>query len=114
MESSFPSALRARGDGDDSVLRRIAITETSLGLVHLVAEARKVTSPDIDGLRDALRTCTDLASAERVSRLAPRGSVLPIVLADGRRGVHIEVGRTSLMLGPSNALSHGPACRLRG
>jgi SAM-dependent methyltransferase len=95
-------------DGDDSVLRRIALArDRPQDSFIWWAEARKVTSPDIDGLRLALKDLFNLAWEERVSRLAPQDGV-PLVLADGRRGAHIEVARTGcVMLGPSMPLPAG-------
>jgi SAM-dependent methyltransferase len=95
-------------DGGDSVLRRISLARDRPEDSFIWwAEARKVGAPDVAGLEQAIKTVFETAWDERVSRLAPHDGT-PVVLDDGRPGVHIEAGRSGcVMLGPSMPLIAG-------
>jgi hypothetical protein len=95
-------------DGDDSVLRRIALARNRPEDSFIWwAEARKVTSPDVVGLRRAVSDLFELAWDERVSRINPQDGT-SAVLPDGRPGVRIGSGKVGcVMLGPSMPLPEG-------
>ena len=95
-------------DGGDSVLRRIALARNRPEDSFIWwAEARKVRSPEVAGLKRAISDVFETAWSERVGRIAPRDGT-PVVLPDGRPGAHIEAGRTGcVMLGPSMPLTAG-------
>lgn len=95
-------------DGGDRVLRRIALARNRPEDSFIWwAETRKVRSPEVAGLKQAIRDEFETAWDERVSRIAPHDGT-PVVLPDGRPGAHIEAGRTGcVMLRPSMPLTAG-------
>jgi SAM-dependent methyltransferase len=95
-------------DGGDSVLRRIALARNRPEDSFIWwAEARKLQSPDVAGLKKAIGDLFETAWGERVSRIVPHDGT-PVVLPDGRPGARIEERKTGcVMLGPSMPLTAG-------
>jgi SAM-dependent methyltransferase len=71
------------------------------------AEARKVSDPDVQGLRGAVTALFDAAWPERVGRIKPEAGE-PITLGDGRPGVVMPKGTHGIsMIGPYMAVPPG-------
>jgi SAM-dependent methyltransferase len=95
-------------DGDDSVLRRIALARNRPEDSFIWwAEARKVAGPDEQGLKHAIAELFEAAWGERVGRMVPHDGT-PVVMGDGSAGAHVDAGRTGcVMVGPSMPLPAG-------